>query len=81
MDRESEEPPAMAEAHKMAFIHRLTRRKRQPEADDPRPEAPAFRPVTGESVAVELRRARQDLGRDLVRSADDLKIRKVTCRP
>lgn len=67
----------MADAHKRAFIHRLTRRKRKPEVPDPRLESPAFEPVTGESVAVELRRARQDLGRDLVRIADDLKIRRV----
>jgi len=67
----------MADAHKKAFIHRLTGQKRQPETEDPPPEAPVFQPVTGESVVVELRRARQDLGRDLVRIADDLKIRKV----
>lgn len=67
----------MAEAPKKTFIHRLTRHKRQPEAEDPRLDAPVFQPVTGESVAVELRRARQDLGRDLARIADDLKIRRV----
>lgn len=77
MDREPEMPPAMAEARKTAFIDRLTRQKRQPEAQDPRLEPPLIQPVTGESVAAELRRARQDLGRDLVRIADDLKIRRV----
>lgn len=67
----------MAEARKTAFIDRLTRQKRQPEAQDPRLEPPLIQPATGESVAAELRRARQDLGRDLVRIADDLKIRRV----
>jgi cytoskeleton protein RodZ len=77
MNRESEEPPAMAEARKTTFINRLTRQKRQPERQDHRLEPPVIQPVTGESVVAELRRARQDLGRDLVRIADDLKIRRV----
>ena len=34
-------------------------------------------PFTGESVAAELRRAREDLGRDLGRISADLKIRRV----
>ena len=40
-------------------------------------EPPAVEPYTGESVAAELRRARQDSGRDLVRASGDLKIRRV----
>lgn len=67
----------MAEARKSTFINRLTRQKRQPESRDHRLETPVIQPVTGESVVAELRRARQDLGRDLVRIADDLKIRRV----
>jgi cytoskeleton protein RodZ len=77
MDREPEKPPAMADADKKTFIHRLARQKRQPEVQDPRLEPQAIQPVTGESIAAELRRAREDLGRDLVRIADDLKIRRV----
>lgn len=67
----------MAEAEKRAFIHRLARPKRQPEVADHRLEPLAIQTVTGESIAAELRRAREDLGRDLVRVADDLKIRRV----
>ncbi len=67
----------MADADKRAFIHRLAGKKRRPEVADPQPEPLVLQPVTGESVAAELRRAREDLGRDLIRIADDLKIRRV----
>lgn len=67
----------MADVRKTAFIDRISRRKRQPEVEDLRFEPQVMQPVTGESIAAELRRARQDLGRDLVRIADDLKIRRV----
>ena len=67
----------MAEEQIKALIHRLTRPGRQPEARDQHLEPPVIQPFTGESVAAELRRARQDLGRDLVRIAADLKIRRV----
>ncbi len=67
----------MAEEQIKALIHRLTRPGRQPEVRDQHLEPPVIQPFTGESVAAELRRARQDLGRDLVRIAADLKIRRV----
>lgn len=67
----------MADAEKKAFVHRLARKKRQTAAPDPQLEPLVLQPVTGESVAAELRRAREDLGRDLFRIADDLKIRRV----
>jgi cytoskeleton protein RodZ len=66
----------MADTEKKAFIHRLARKKRPP-APEPQFEPLVVQPVTGESVAAELRRAREDLGRDLFRIADDLKIRRV----
>jgi cytoskeleton protein RodZ len=67
----------MAEEQIKALFHRLSRRRRQPEVQDHYLDPPVMQPFTGESVAAELRRARQDLGRDLVRVADDLKIRRV----
>ncbi len=67
----------MAEEQIKALFHRLSRRGRQPEAQDHYLDPPVMQSFTGESVAAELRRARQDLGRDLVRVSDDLKIRRV----
>jgi cytoskeletal protein RodZ len=67
----------MAEEQIKALFQRLGRRGRQPEAQDPYLDPAVMQPFTGESVAAELRRARQDLGRDLVRVSDDLKIRRV----
>jgi cytoskeletal protein RodZ len=67
----------MAEEQIKALFHRLGRRGRQPEVQDHSLDPPVMPPFTGESVAAELRRARQDLGRDLVRVSDDLKIRRV----
>ncbi len=67
----------MAEEQIKALFHRLSRRGRQPEVQDHYLDPPVMEPFTGESVAAELRRARQDLGRDLVRVSDDLKIRRV----
>lgn len=67
----------MAEEQIKAVFHRLTRQGRKPEVRDRHLEPPVVEPCTGESVAAELRRARQDLGRDLVRASGDLKIRRV----
>ena len=67
----------MAEEQIKALFHRLSRRGRQPELQDHYLDPPVIQSFTGESVAAELRRARQDLGRDLVRVSDDLKIRRV----
>jgi len=67
----------MAEEQIKALFHRLGRRGRQPEVQDSYLDPPVMQPFTGESVAAELRRARQDLGRDLVRVSGDLKIRRV----
>lgn len=67
----------MADADKKSFIHRLARQRRRAEPETPRLEPVAVPTVTGESIAAELRRAREDMGRDLVRTADDLKIRRV----
>jgi cytoskeleton protein RodZ len=67
----------MAEEQIKALFHRLSRRGRQPEVQDHYLDPPVMQSFTGESVAAELRRARQDLGRDLVRVSDDLKIRRV----
>jgi cytoskeleton protein RodZ len=67
----------MAEEQIKALFQRLGRRGRQPEVQDHYLDPPVMQSFTGESVAAELRRARQDLGRDLVRVSDDLKIRRV----
>jgi cytoskeleton protein RodZ len=67
----------MAEEQIKALFQRLTRQGRQSGVQDPHLEPPVIEPFTGESVAAELRRARQDLGRDLLRVSDDLKIRRV----
>ncbi len=67
----------MADANKKSIIHRLARQKRRAEPETPRLEPVAVPTVTGESIAAELRRGREDMGRDLVRIADDLKIRRV----
>jgi cytoskeleton protein RodZ len=67
----------MAEEKIKAIFQRLTRQERQPEGPVRPLEPRVMDAFTGESVAAELRRAREDLGRDLVRIAGDLKIRRV----
>lgn len=67
----------MAEEKIKAIFQRLTRQERQPEGPVRPLEPQVMDAFTGESVAAELRRAREDLGRDLVRIAGDLKIRRV----
>lgn len=67
----------MAEEKIKAVFQRLTRQERQPEGPVRPLEPRVMDAFTGESVAAELRRAREDLGRDLVRIAGDLKIRRV----
>ena len=71
----------MAEEQIKELFQRFTGRDQRPDGSYSEHEPPALEPGlavgTGESVAVELRRARQDLGRDVIRVAGDLKIRRV----
>ena len=67
----------MADEKIKAIFQQLGRNRREPGGPDRQLEPRVIEPFTGESVAAELRRAREDLGRDLVRISGDLKIRRI----
>ncbi len=67
----------MAESKKQAFVDRLAGRRRNAGRVPHEIESRVPRPLPVESVAAVLRRTREEQGRDLVRVAGDLKIRRV----
>ena len=67
----------MVEPKKQTFMTRLARRKKASGPASREYEGSVPMPALGESIAIVLQRERRELGRDLNRVAEDLKIRKV----